>query len=57
MKQGELLKKLKSQGCIFVKHCKKHDKYMQPRTGKTDHVPRHPKIDEDLAWSIIRNLS
>jgi hypothetical protein len=27
MKQGELLKKLKNQGCLFVKHCKKHDKY------------------------------
>jgi predicted RNA binding protein YcfA (HicA-like mRNA interferase family) len=57
MKQGELLKRLKNQGCVFIKHCKKHDKYMQPRTGKTDQVPRHPKIDEDLAWAIIRNLS
>jgi predicted RNA binding protein YcfA (HicA-like mRNA interferase family) len=57
MKQGELLRKLKNQGCVFIKHCKKHDKYMQPRTGKTDQVPRHPKIDEELAWSIIRNLS
>jgi predicted RNA binding protein YcfA (HicA-like mRNA interferase family) len=57
MKQGELLKKLKKQGCLFVKHGKKHDKYIQPKTGRTDLVPRHPKIDEDLAWKIIRYLS
>jgi hypothetical protein len=26
MKEGELLKKLHEMGCVFVKHCKKHDK-------------------------------
>jgi predicted RNA binding protein YcfA (HicA-like mRNA interferase family) len=57
MKKGVLLKILKNAGCIFVKHGKKHDKYLQPKTGKTDQVPRHPDIDEDLARSIIKNLS
>jgi predicted RNA binding protein YcfA (HicA-like mRNA interferase family) len=57
MKQGELLKILKSRGCIFVKHGKKHDKYLQPKTGKTDQVPRHPKINDVLANQIIKNLS
>jgi predicted RNA binding protein YcfA (HicA-like mRNA interferase family) len=57
MKRGALLKILNRQGCIFVKHGKKHDQYMQPRTGKTDHVPRHPDISEDTAKSIIKNLS
>jgi predicted RNA binding protein YcfA (HicA-like mRNA interferase family) len=57
VKQGELLKILKKQGCDFVKHCRKHDKYMQPGTGKTDQVPRHPVINENLARQIIKNLS
>jgi hypothetical protein len=32
-------------------------KYMQPGTGKTDQVPRHPVINENLARQIIKNLS
>jgi predicted RNA binding protein YcfA (HicA-like mRNA interferase family) len=57
MKEGELLKILKYQGCVFVKHCKEHDKYIQPRTGETDQVPRHPLINDRLARQIIKNLS
>jgi predicted RNA binding protein YcfA (HicA-like mRNA interferase family) len=57
MKEGELLKILKKQGCTFIKHGKKHDKYIQPRTGKTEQVPRHPLINDKLAKQIIKNLS
>jgi hypothetical protein len=57
MKEGELLRILHEKGCILLKHCKKHDKYFQPGTGKTEQVPRHPKINERLAQKIIRNLS
>ncbi len=57
MKRGALLKILKMQGCVFVKHGGKHDQYIQPRTGKKDQVPRHPYISEDTARSIIKNLS
>jgi predicted RNA binding protein YcfA (HicA-like mRNA interferase family) len=57
MKRGALLKILKAQGCIFVKHGGKHDQYIQPRTGKRDQVPRHPLISDDTARSIIRNLA
>jgi predicted RNA binding protein YcfA (HicA-like mRNA interferase family) len=57
MKEGELLRILINQGCVFVKHGKKHDKYLQPKTGKTEQVPRHPKINERLARQIIHNLS
>ncbi|MDR0322628.1 MAG: type II toxin-antitoxin system HicA family toxin [Treponema sp.] len=56
MKRGALIKILKNNGCIFIKHGGRHDQYMQPRTGKTDQVPRHPKISEETAKSIIRNL-
>jgi predicted RNA binding protein YcfA (HicA-like mRNA interferase family) len=57
MKRGKLLKILKRKGCIFVEHCKKHDRYLNPKTGKTEQVPRHPDIDERLAWKIINNLA
>ena len=57
MKRGALLKILKQQGCVFVKHGNKHDQYIQPRTGKVDQIPRHSDIAEDIAKSIIKNLS
>jgi hypothetical protein len=57
MKRGELLKRLKAQGCIYVKHGKKHDVYKNPRTGVEDRVPRHTDINEILAGVIIKNLS
>jgi predicted RNA binding protein YcfA (HicA-like mRNA interferase family) len=57
MKRGALLKILHKQGCVFVKHGKKHDQYYQPNTGASDQVPRHPNIAEETAISIIRNLS
>ena len=57
MKRNALLKILKRQGCVFIKHGKKHDQYIQPKTGKIDHVPRHSDVSEDTAKSIIKNLS
>ena len=48
MKKGELLKRIRSQGCIFVKHGKKHDVYKNPRTGVEERVPRHNDINEIL---------
>jgi len=57
MKKGELLKRIKAQGCIFVKHGKKHDVYKNPRTGIEERVPRHTDINETLANFIIKNLS
>lgn len=57
MKNNALLKILKAQGCVFVKHGKKHDVYQNPRTGVSDRVPRHADINELLARNIIKNLS
>jgi hypothetical protein len=57
MKRGALLKILKRQGCLFIKHGKKHDQYLQPGTGAKDQVPRHHDISEETAKSIIKNLS
>jgi predicted RNA binding protein YcfA (HicA-like mRNA interferase family) len=57
MKNGALLKRLRSLGCVLVRHGKKHDVYTNPRTGKIEYIPRHPDISEELAKKIIRNLS
>ena len=57
MKKGELLKRLKAQGCVFVRNGKKHDVYANPRTGAVESVPRHSEINEILARAIIKNLS
>ena len=57
MKRGALLKRLKAQGCVFLKHGKKHDVYKNPRTGREERVPRHSDINEILADQIIKNLS
>ena len=57
MKRGELIKRLKSHGCIFVKHRKKHDVYVNPRTKIEERIPRHNDINENLAKNIIKNLS
>jgi hypothetical protein len=57
MKRGLLLKIISAHGCILVRHGKKHDIYINPRTQKTDRIPRHPDINEVLAKHIIKNLS
>jgi hypothetical protein len=57
MKRGALLKVLFARGAVFVKHGKKHDEYLQPRTGKKDYVPRHSDVCEEMAKSIIKTLS
>ena len=56
MKRNALLKILHGMGCEFVNHGKKHDRFTQPVTGKTEMVPRHNDIDENLAKAIIKKL-
>jgi len=57
VKQGELLRILHGTGCVFVRHRKKHDEYLQPQTGVRDLVPRHPVVDDYTAKSIIKRLT
>ena len=57
MKRLELLQKLDEIGVKFVRHGKKHDVYVQPKTNKESAVPRHTDIDEFTAKSILKKLS
>jgi len=57
MKKKDLIKKLESFGCIFIRHGGKHDWYQNPKTKKSQPVPRHKEINEYLAKHILKTLS
>jgi mRNA interferase HicA len=57
MKRKELVRRITSAGCVLVRHGARHDLYRNPKTGKTQPVPRHEEIDENLAKHIIKVLA
>ncbi|GHT87097.1 hypothetical protein FACS1894137_13690 [Spirochaetia bacterium] len=57
MKRTELLQRLNRLGAVFVRHGKKHDVYIQPKTNIETTVPRHENIKEFTAKSILKTLS
>jgi len=57
LKRKKLLKIINSQGCVFVRHGANHDWYQNPQTGKSQPIPRHKEIEENLAKRIIKRLS
>ena len=57
MKRRDLVRKLEEMGCVLVRHGGSHDWYTNPVTKKSQPVPRHSEIHEQLARSIIRKLS
>jgi len=57
VKRTDLIWRIESFGCAFVRHGGKHDWYRNPRTGALQPVPRHREIKERLARHIIKILS
>ena len=57
MKRRDLIKLLEEMGCILVRHGGRHDWYTNPKIKKSQPVPRHNEINENLAKSIIKKLS
>ena len=57
MKQRDLIKILKKNGCILLRHGGNHDWYHNPITKVSQPVPRHKEIREYLAKHIIKELS
>ena len=57
MKRRELIRKLEEMGCVLVRHGGNHDWYPNRATKKSQPVPRHNEIHEQLAKSIIKKLS
>jgi hypothetical protein len=56
MKRTKLIKYLNQHNCGFVKHGKKHDKFMNHITGKKTVIPRYPEIDDYLCELICKQL-
>ena len=59
MKASELTRLAKKQGCHIVRHGAEHDIWINPKTGKTARIPRHPskEVATDTAHNIIEDLS
>ncbi len=56
MKRREFVRALTRQGCHLKRHGAKHDLYVNPATGQTAPVPRHPEIRDTLARGIRKQL-
>jgi mRNA interferase HicA len=56
MKRTELVSKIESSGCVFLRHGGKHDWYQNPKTKISQPIPRHREIAESLAKHIIKML-
>ena len=57
MKRSELLKLLKKNGVVFVRHGSRHDIYLNPKNGLQTAVPRHDKeMRHGMAEKILKDL-
>lgn len=58
MKTSELLRALRRAGCTLERHGSRHDKWINPKTGKFDWVPRHAaEVHTGLAQEILKKLT
>ena len=57
MKQTDLIRKLETLGCLFIRHGGKHDWYRNTKTGIAQPVPRHKDVNEILAKHILKKLA
>ena len=56
MKRRELIRELVAKGCYLKRHGKKHDIYVNPKTGKKAPIPRHSEIKDSLCELIRKEL-
>ncbi len=56
MKRQALEEHLRRHGCIFNKHGKKHDHWINPITLAQAPIPRHDEIKFGTARNICRDL-
>jgi predicted RNA binding protein YcfA (HicA-like mRNA interferase family) len=56
MKRRDLIKELENIGCVFIRHGGKHDWYQNLKTKVSQPVPRHRKINDNLARHIKKML-
>ena len=56
MKRRELLKYLRSQGCLLLREGKRHSVYYNPKNLRTSTIPRHSEISNFLAIKVCKDL-
>jgi len=57
MKRRDLVAELEQAGCVLLRNGAKHDIYHNPKSGRTEPVPRHREINEFLAKKIVKSLT
>ena len=56
MKRTELIRKIESIGCVFIRHGGRHDWYQNKKTKVSQPIPRHREIVDSLAKHILKIL-
>jgi predicted RNA binding protein YcfA (HicA-like mRNA interferase family) len=57
MKRKQFIKYLNQHKCGFIKHGKKHDKYLNATNGKRTVIPLHAELDDYLCELICKQLN
>ena len=57
MKKRDLIKEIEKQGCLLIRHGRRHDWYQNPMTNISQPIPRHREIKEYMAKHIITMLT
>ena len=57
MKRRDLVSEPERAGCTLIRRGGRHDIYHNPKTGRSQPVPRHREINEMLARKILRDLT
>ena len=56
MKREDVVRRIRENGGVFVRHGGRHDWYTNPKTGMSQPVPRHTDINEQLARHTLKKL-
>jgi mRNA interferase HicA len=56
MKRRDLERRLRMAGCFLKREGRSHSIWINPKSGKTETIPRHTEIKEPLANKILREL-
>ena len=56
MKTNLFIKHLNEKNCVLYREGSNHSMFRNPKNGKRTSVPRHPNIDEYLAFDICKQL-
>jgi YcfA-like protein. len=56
VKRRDLIKELVGAGCYLRRHGKRHDIYMNLKSGRKAPIPRHSEIKDSLCELMRRQL-